>query len=218
MPPLSRLRVGQNRKVQQLSLVTEIDSPPVQYWPGFLPPAEADQLFELSQELEWQQNEFPILGKRILLPRLELMFGDSESYRYVYSGSVEFRAKFWPTYLLDLRARVEAATGYCYQVGVGNQYRSGQDSIGYHADDEQSLGQEPAIASLSLGATRTFRLRRKQSGGQSFGFDLSHGDLLLMLPGCQEHWVHALPKTSKQCGVRINWTFRPYAKEVKLSQ
>ncbi|MBW4554111.1 MAG: alpha-ketoglutarate-dependent dioxygenase AlkB [Aphanocapsa sp. GSE-SYN-MK-11-07L] len=196
--------------MQQLSLLTETDSPPVQYWPGFLEPAEADRLLQQSQALEWRQNQFPILGKLVPLPRLELMFGDSEAYSYVYSGSVEFKAQPWPPFLAELRDRVEAATGYRYQIGVGNLYRSGQDSISYHADDEASQGTQPAIASVSLGATRTFRIKPKQRKGQSYGYDLSHGDLLLMQPGCQEEWVHALPKTSKNCGVRINWTFRPY--------
>jgi alkylated DNA repair dioxygenase AlkB len=195
--------------MHQLSLLEEKDPPSVQYWPSFLDSVEADQLFQKSQELAWLQNQFPILGKLVPLPRLELMFGDCETYRYIYSGSVEFKAKPWPPFLADLRTKVEALTGCHYQVGVGNLYRSGQDSIGYHADDEPSLGQQPAIASLSLGATRTFRLKRK-SGGQSYVYDLSHGDLLLMQPGCQENWVHTLPKTSKFSGVRINWTFRPY--------
>lgn len=199
--------------MQQLSLLEEKDPPPVQYWPGFLAGVEADRLFQESQELAWLQNQFPILGKMVPLPRLELMFGDSETYRYIYSGSVEFKAKPWPSFLADLRAKVETFTDYHYQVGVGNLYRSGQDSIGYHADDEPSLGQQPAIASLSLGATRTFRLKRKESGVPSYAYALSHGDLLLMQPGCQENWVHALPKTSKFCGVRINWTFRPYVRE-----
>jgi alkylated DNA repair dioxygenase AlkB len=198
--------------MQQLSLLEEKDSPPVQYWPGFLAGVEADQLFQESRALAWVHNQLPILGKLVPLPRLEQMFGDSETYRYIYSGSVEFKAKPWPPFLADLRTKVEALTGYPYQVGVGNLYRSGQDSIGYHADDEPSLGQQPAIASLSLGATRTFRLKRK-SGGPSYPYNLSHGDLLLMQPGCQENWVHALPKTSKFCGIRINWTFRPYARK-----
>ncbi len=195
--------------MQQLSLLEEKDPPPIQYWPGFLDGAEADRLFQESRALVWLQNQFPLLGKLVPLPRLELMFGDCETYRYIYSGSVEFEAKPWPPFLADVRTKVQACTAYHYQAGVGNLYRSGQDSIGYHADDEPSLGQQPAIASLSLGATRTFRLKRK-SGGPSYTYKLSHGDLLLMQPGCQENWVHALPKTSKFCGVRINWTFRPY--------
>jgi alkylated DNA repair dioxygenase AlkB len=98
---------------------------------------------------------------------------------------VTFSAKPWPPFLSELRDKVEAATGYRYQIGVGNHYRSGQDSIGYHADDEPSQGQHPAIASISVGATRTFRIKPKHRKGQSYSYDLGHGDLLLMLPGCE---------------------------------
>ena len=196
--------------MQQLNLLQEIDTPPIIYWSGFLGRVEADWMMQQSLALEWHQNKFPIMGKSIPLPRQEAMFGDSESYFYVYSGSVELRAKLWTPFLLDLRAQIEAKTGYEYQVAIGNHYRSAQDSIGYHADDEPTLGLKPAIASISLGATRSFKMKRKE-GGKSYSYDLSHGDLLLMLPGCQEDWVHAVPKSARSCGVRVNWTFRPYS-------
>jgi 2OG-Fe(II) oxygenase superfamily len=120
--------------MQQLSLLKEIDMPPVMYWPGFLGRIEADRMMQQSLALEWHQNKFPMMGKFIPLPRQEAMFGDSESYFYVYSGSVELRAKLWTPFLLELRTQVEAKTGYQYQVAIGNHYRNGQDSIGFHAD------------------------------------------------------------------------------------
>jgi alkylated DNA repair dioxygenase AlkB len=196
--------------MQQLNLLDLCDAPPVQYWPGFLNRTQADALLEQSLGLEWQQNHMKMFNKPIALPRLEAMFGDSEKYFYVYSGSVELRAKPWPTFLCNLRNQVQNQTGHCYQVVIGNHYRSAQDSIGYHADDEPTLGPKPAIASISLGATRSFKMKRKE-GRKSFSYDLSHGDLLLMLPGCQESWVHAVPKSTRSCGVRVNWTFRPYS-------
>jgi alkylated DNA repair dioxygenase AlkB len=191
--------------MQQLSLLEEIDMPPVTYWPGFLDRIEAD----LLMALEWHQNQFRMMGQFIPLPRQEAMFGDSKSYFYVYSKSVELRAKLWTPFLLELRDQIEAKTGYQYQVAIGNHYRSAQDSISFHADDERTLGPRPAIASISLGATRSFKMKRKE-GGQIYSYDLSHGDLLLMLPGCQEEWVHAVPKSARSSGIRINWTFRPY--------
>jgi alkylated DNA repair dioxygenase AlkB len=198
--------------MQQLSLLQEVEAPPVTYWPGFLNRSEADQLMQQSLALEWYQNQFPVMGKQIPLPRKEAMFGDSESYFYIYSGSVELRAKLWPQFLCELRTKVQNQTGHLYQVVIGNLYRNGQDSISYHADNEPTLGPSPVIASMSLGATRQFKLKRKQ-GGPGYQYDLSHGDLLLMLPGCQEAqeaWVHAVPKSERSHAARINWTFRPY--------
>jgi alkylated DNA repair dioxygenase AlkB len=195
--------------MQQLALLANIDSPPVQYWPAFLNNIQADTLLEQSLAIEWQQNQMKMYGRPIPLPRLESMFGDSPKIFYTYSNSVELRAKTWPLFLSELRAQVEAQTGYRFQLVIGNQYRSALDSIGYHADDEPTQGSRPAIASISLGSTRSFKLKRKD-GGQVHSFDLSHGDLLLMQPGCQENWVHAVPKASRSCGIRVNWTFRPY--------
>ncbi|MGB8700085.1 MAG: alpha-ketoglutarate-dependent dioxygenase AlkB [Thermosynechococcaceae cyanobacterium] len=201
--------------VQQLALIEALDVPLVEYWPCFLSPVEANHLMLQSLALDWHQHQFPRFGKVIPLPRLESFYGDSTDMVYVYSGVVELRAQSWPPFLAALRDRLEAATGYSYQVAMGNLYRNGQDSMGYHADDEPTLGQRPAIASVSLGATRKFRLKCKETG-RSQGFVLSHGDLVLMLPGCQEGWVHGIPKTMKCRDVRINWTFRPYVHELNL--
>lgn len=194
--------------MMNLSILSDCQLP-VQYWPNFIESALADEWFELSLALPWQRQMITMMGKQMPVPRLESFFGDSSDYFYVYSKSVCLKAKPWPPFLQEMRLQVEAQTGYRYQVVMGNQYRNGQDSNGYHADDEPELGDAPAIASISLGATRTFRLKPKQKGTTSIPIQLNHGDLLLMEPGCQEDWVHTIPKTKQDCGVRVNWTFRP---------
>jgi alkylated DNA repair dioxygenase AlkB len=75
------------------------------------------------------------------------------------------------------------------------------------------IGKRPAIASLSLGSTRKFKLRHKDNG-ETFDYQLESGALLIMLPGCQEDWVHAVPKTARPVGERINWTFRPHVEAI----
>jgi alkylated DNA repair dioxygenase AlkB len=198
--------------MQQLNLLDSntIATQPVQFFPQFLSPALADRLLIESLTLAWQHNEIRMFGKPLALPRLEYMCGDSTDMHYVYSGSVELRAEPWPPLLEKVRDDIEALTGFGFQVCIGNRYRDGQDSIGYHADDEPSMGLMPAIASISLGATRTFRIKQKLAGAKSVAYELRHGDLLVMQPGCQENFVHAVPKTAKACGERVNWTFRPY--------
>jgi alkylated DNA repair dioxygenase AlkB len=71
------------------------------------------------------------------------------------------------------------------------------------------MGATPAIASISLGQERKFQMR-PHSGGSITDFWLEHGSLLLMKPGCQENWIHQLPKTSRALKERINLTFRPH--------
>jgi alkylated DNA repair dioxygenase AlkB len=182
---------------------------PICFYPDFLSLAEADAALEQSLTLAWRQVSIRMLGKTLPVPRLEILFGDAP-FSYVYSDSVQHQAEPWPEFLGTLRDRIEGLTDYSFQVALGNLYRNGQDSNGYHADDEPELGESPAIASLSLGAARTFRLKRRGKGQPSMGLELTHGSLLIMLPGCQEAWVHAIPKTKKVNEPRVNWTFRPH--------
>jgi alkylated DNA repair dioxygenase AlkB len=109
--------------------------------------------------------------------------------------------------LAQLRTAVEAATGHRYNSVLLNYYRDGADSMGMHSDDEPELGPQPAIASLSYGATRTFVLRHKGSK-RTLKFELADGNLLLMAGSLQQHWLHGINKTAKQVGARLNLTFR----------
>ena len=78
---------------------------------------------------------------------------------------------------------------------------------GLCADDEPELGESPVIASVSLGATRRLRIRPR-GGGDSVAVDLEGGGLLLMSGRSQANWQHAVPKTRRVVGPRINLTFR----------
>ena len=196
--------------MSQLTLLEPDSHLPLKRWPGFFSKAIADQWLQASLDLPWQRNEIVMFGKTMPVPRREYFVGDRPEYHYLYSRSVSLAAKPWPAFLLEMKAQVESATGYSFPTAMGNLYRNGNDSNGYHADDEPELGDHPAIASVSLGETRTFRLKRKQKGSQSIGIELNHGDLVLMLPGCQQEWLHTITKTNRACQLRVNWTFRPY--------
>jgi alkylated DNA repair dioxygenase AlkB len=80
--------------------------------------------------------------------------------------------------------------------------------MGWHADDEAELGRDPVIASVSLGATRRFRLRHRKRPNLKLDVPLPHGSLLCMSGPTQHHWLHALPKCRAAVGERINLTFR----------
>jgi alkylated DNA repair dioxygenase AlkB len=193
----------------QLELVNQkMLSLPVDFYPNFLSPQEADWLFEQSQQLYWQQNKIRMLGKWMDLPRLEAIYGD-EGCDYIYSKSVLLQPLPWAECLKWLREKVEAHTGYRFNIVIGNRYRNGKDSIGWHADKEPTMGEKPAIASISLGATRRFSIKPRKDGELQH-FELEHGSLVFMHPGCQTSHQHCVPKTSKPVGERINWTFRPH--------
>jgi len=176
--------------------------------PVFLPLAEADDLLaQLSAGIAWEQRAIRIFGQEIPQPRLTAWYGDPAA-RYAYSGLV-WEPRPWTPLLLDLRRRVETATNTRYNSVLLNHYRDGRDSMGWHADDEPELGPAPTIASLSLGATRRFRLRPRAGLAHApLGLDLPNGSLLLMRGPTQQRWQHALPKTARPIGPRLNLTFR----------
>jgi len=94
---------------------------------------------------------------------------------------------------------------------LANLYRDGRDSMGWHSDDEPELGAQPAIASLSLGSTRRFVLKHRNDPSRKFALELPHGSLLLMRGATQANYRHALPRTARPVGPRINLTFRRIA-------
>jgi alkylated DNA repair dioxygenase AlkB len=176
--------------------------------PAFLLPADADKLLaELRAEVAWEQRNIRIFGQEVPQPRLTAWYGDPAA-RYTYSG-LTWEPLPWLPALLSVRQRLENATQTSYNSVLLNYYRDGRDSMGWHADDEPELGPAPAIASLSLGATRRFRLRpRAGQTHPSLSLDLPTGSLLLMRGPTQQHWQHALPKTARPIGPRLNLTFR----------
>jgi alkylated DNA repair dioxygenase AlkB len=177
--------------------------------PHFLPPSAAADLFkELLATIPWRQEPIKLFGKEVMQPRLTAWHGDPNAH-YRYSG-LSLEPLPWTPALQHLRKEVSTATGADFNSVLLNLYRTGQDSMGWHADNEPELGPEPIIASVSLGATRRFRLR---PGVGTFphapvGLDLPPGSLLLMRGPTQQRWQHALPKTSRPVEARMNLTFR----------
>ena len=180
----------------------------VSFDPVFLPAADCAALLPLLvAEVAWEQRAIRLFGQQVPQPRLTAWYGDPAA-RYTYSG-LTWEPRPWTPVLLALRQRVEAAVGTHFNSVLLNYYRHGQDSMGWHADDEPELGPAPAIASISLGATRRFRLRpRAGLDHPSQSLDLPGGSLLLMRGPTQRHWQHALPKTARPTGPRLNLTFR----------
>ena len=120
-------------------------------------------------------------------------------------------AYFWLPELLELKKKIEAVSGADYNSVLLNFYRDGKDSVWWHADDEKELGENPNIASISLGATRQFGVAEYQNDlGEELYFDLNHGSLFIMSGTTQKYWRHSIPKMPKVKEGRINLTFRKF--------
>lgn len=174
-------------------------------------PLSAELTQRLRQEIQWRQETIKLWGKDYLQPRLSAWYGDADT-GYTYSGVV-LRPRPWTNTLLAIKSDIERTSGHRFNSVLLNLYRNEQDSVGWHSDAEPELGTMPVIASLSLGQTRTFRLRHKSKKEcKPVVIELTDGSLLLMEGSTQRFWQHSIAKERKACGPRINLTFRTILK------
>lgn len=165
-------------------------------------------LDELTEQTSWAQESITLFGRQVPQPRLTAWFGLGMDVRTRYRTTAP--AEPWPPPLEAMRRDLEAHTGVPFNSALANLYRDGGDAVAWHADDEPALGPAPVIASVSLGAPRRFRLRRRD-GSLATEVTLGRGDLLVMGGDTQRLWVHCVPRTKAVTGPRVNLTFRAYA-------
>lgn len=178
----------------------------ISYNPNFLDIQAADKLFEqLHKNLDWRQDQIKIYGRNLSIPRLQAFIAQ-QGVRYSYSG-LTLEGDGFPEPLEQLRRDLNQVTGVEFNAVLANLYRDGSDTMGWHSDNEPELGSDPVIASITLGANRSFKFR-PLGGGPSWGIDLEHGSLLLMGAGVQQRWQHSIPKRLRCHQPRINLTFR----------
>ena len=176
-------------------------------YPAFFAAPEADRLLqELRETTAWRQETIKLYGKSIDMPRLTAWYGD-EGTGYVYSGIRNVPLPWTPA-LIEVKRAVEAPSGMIFNSVLLNRYRTGKDSVSWHADDEPEFGERPIIASVSFGGTRLFQLRHKTRKDLKASVELTHGSLLIMRGGTQANWLHQVPKTAKPVEERLNLTFR----------
>ena len=167
---------------------------------------EANRYFDLlMQNTQWEKDEVIIFGKHITTKRKVAWYGDSE-YLYTYSNTTK-RALAWTMELSELKQIVEELAVIKFNSCLLNLYHNGNECMGWHSDDEESLGKNNTIASLSFGAERKFSFKHKQTK-QTVSLVLEHGSLLIMKDATQRNWLHSLPKSKNINQPRINLTFQ----------
>ena len=160
----------------------------------------------LRKEIQWQQDNIKLFGKTYKQPRLTALYAENEK-PYSYSNITMYPESFFKE-LEQIKSDIEEKIAHKFTTCLANLYRTGNDSNGWHSDNEKELGRNPVIASLSLGATRSFQLKHKTDSSQRFNIELPSGSLLIIKGTTQEFWKHRIPKTKKHVGERINLTFR----------
>ena len=179
----------------------------IDYFPSFFTLDVASELYhDLLHEIPWQQDNIRVFGKEFVQPRLTALFGnDGKPYSY---SNITMQPNPWNLLLQKIKFHVESVAEINFTTVLLNYYRDGSDSNGWHADNEKELGQNPIIASVSLGSERMFQLKHNTEPSLRQNILLEHGSLLLMKGTTQHFWKHQIPKTKKLVGGRINLTFR----------
>ena len=177
-------------------------------YPYLFSPEERGNLFtQLKENINWQQEEIKLYGRRIPLPRLTAWFGD-EGKTYMYSG-ITVEPESWTPTLLKIKSRIEEVSNVTFNSVLLNYYRNERDSVSWHSDDEPELGNNPIIGSVSFGDARTFQLKHKTDKSTKVqSIDLPDGSYLEMSGTTQHHWLHQIPKRTRKISPRINLTFR----------
>jgi alkylated DNA repair dioxygenase AlkB len=170
----------------------------VDYRPGWL--AGADELFDLlHRAVPWYAERREMYERMVDVPRLLKFYSEGEAL---------------PHPVLDearnaLSRHYAAVLGEPFVTAGMCLYRDGRDSVAWHGDRiGRSKNLDTMVAILSVGSARSLMLRPR-GGGESLGFSLGHGDLVVMGGSCQRTRDHSVPKTAKPVGPRISIQFRP---------
>jgi alkylated DNA repair dioxygenase AlkB len=179
------------------------DQGKILYRPNLFSAEEADSIFAyLLDVIPWKQE----VVQGVPLPRLNAWYSDP-GLGYEYSGVTQ-QGGIWTDQLLRIKERAEQCAGSAFNSLLLNQYRDGNDSIGFHTDAEPQLGQNPAVATLSFGSEREIVLKHRKKTKERLTFRLAHGSCFVMAGASQHHWLHGLPKSEQPVSERISLTFR----------
>lgn len=179
----------------------------VAYYPKCFDSNQADFFFKtFLNTINWQQDLITLFGKTHLQPRMTALFANNNK-PYSYSN-IKMKPKVFTSELVEIKRHIESITKTSFTTCLANLYRDGNDSNGWHADNEKELGEQPIIASVTFGAERSFHFKHKHDKNLKQKLILEHGSLLIMKGDTQKYWLHQVPKTKKEIGKRINLTFR----------
>ena len=177
------------------------------FFPALFSGELADCYYDkIMSETEWQQEVIQMYGKEMQVPRLSAWYADN-AMPYTYSGITHNAHQLTPA-LNDIREAINKESGTYFNSVLLNLYRNQNDSVAWHSDDEPELGNNPVIASVSLGQEREFQLRNKQDKKQKYSLILPHGSLLIMKGTTQHYWEHQIAKVKREMEPRVNLTYR----------
>ena len=151
-----------------------------------------------------------VFGKWRQQPRNVGFFSD-DSVGYKYSGQLMESQPLSEALKAILKDINELYTGADFNGILVNEYGDGNDCIGSHSDDEKGLS-KVGVVSLSIGATRKFRIRSKSSKKIVADVATVPYTLLHMAGKFQREFTHEIPKEKRIKDRRVSFTFRKHLK------
>lgn len=160
--------------------------------PGWVPDHGA--LFERLLEIApWQQRTRTMWDSQVLEPRLVAAWGTGEAL---------------PPEVQELTGPLSQRYGVDFDSCLVNLYRDGSDAVAWHADTVRKRLTDPLVATVSLGARRSFLLRPAAGGPVARRYAPGEGDLIVMGGACQHDWHHTVPREKSASGARMSVTLR----------
>lgn len=160
--------------------------------PGWVP--DHGELFDRLLEIApWQQRTRTMWDSDVLEPRLVAAWRTGEQL---------------PTEIAELVAPLSARYGVDFDSCLVNLYRDGSDAVAWHADTVRKTMRNPLVATVSLGARRSFLLRPADGGPVARRYAPGEGDLIVMGGACQHDWHHTVPREKSASGARMSITLR----------
>ncbi|XP_067946418.1 alpha-ketoglutarate-dependent dioxygenase alkB homolog 3-like [Watersipora subatra] len=175
--------------------------------------AAAKLMKDLLENVPWEQKCDIKDGRARSQPRVVAWYGNVE---YSYSGLTHPPRPDWLPSLLEVKKMLEENSGLQFNSVLCNMYKNGKDHVSWHSDDEPLFGRLPTIATVSLGDTRVFELRKKVPPTDTGEYiyreyvriPLPAGSLLLMEGATQLDWQHRIPIEYHDREKRISLTYR----------
>ena len=160
--------------------------------PGWVP-GHAELFDELLAHAPWQQRTREMWDATVLEPRLVAIWPTGATL---------------PPQVGELAEVLSARYGIAFDSCLVNLYRDGSDAVAWHADTVRKVLRDPLVATVSLGASRSFLLRPAAGGPVARRYAPGGGDLVVMGGACQHEWVHTVPRERTASGARMSITLR----------
>lgn len=160
--------------------------------PGWVPDHGAlfDRMLEIAP---WQQRTRQMWDAEVLEPRLVAAWPPGADL---------------PSEVRELTAPLGERYGVAFDSCLVNLYRDGSDAVAWHADTVRKVMRDPLVATVSLGARRSFLLRPAEGGPVARRYAPGEGDLVVMGGACQHEWHHTVPRERSASGARMSITLR----------